>query len=98
MSFEDDDGQGGYVSELLEGGYLEGPEIGAAKAFVEDGYDELSDKQKVVFNNFVIAKHDPGACKRARCEIPWSEKYEAKHNGGFCGWCANVIDKANRDD
>jgi hypothetical protein len=100
MSINDfeDDGQSDYVSELLNGGYLEGPEIGAAEAFLKEGYDELSSKQKLVFDRFVIAKNDPGACKRNRCEIPWPEKYEAKHNGGFCGWCANVIQKANKDD
>ncbi|WP_210014955.1 hypothetical protein [Pseudomonas palmensis] len=96
MSFEEDDGQSGYVSELLEGGYLQGPEIGAANAFIKD--EELSQAQQNVFDNFVLRKHDPGACKRCRNGIDWPEKYEAKHNGGFCGRCANVIHKADQDD
>ncbi|WP_095079408.1 hypothetical protein [Pseudomonas sp. Irchel s3h17] len=98
MSFEEDDGQSGYVSDLLEGGYLQGPEIGAAKAFLEEGDDGLTPPQRFVLDNFVLRKNDPGSCKRCRNGIEWSEKYEAKHNGGFCGWCANVIDKAGRDD
>ncbi|WP_348739166.1 hypothetical protein [Pseudomonas rhodesiae] len=96
MSFEEDDGQCGYVSELLEGGYLEGAEIGAAKAFLAG--EDLSPPQQYVFDSFVLRKHDPGACKRCRNGIDWPEKYEAKHNGGFCGYCANVIHKADRDD
>lgn len=94
MSLEDDDGLSAYVGELLEGGYLQGAEEGVAKRFLDD--EPLSDEQQKVFDRYVIAKHDPGRCIRG-CDIPWSEKYEAKQNGGMCSHCAHITDKVMRE-
>lgn len=94
MSFEDDDGLSAYVGELLEAGYLEGAEQGVAKRFL-DG-ESLSQEQQKVFDRYIIAKNDPGRCIRG-CDIPWSEKYEAKQNGGMCGYCAHMTAKVMRE-
>jgi hypothetical protein len=94
MSFEEDDGLSGYVAELLEGGYLEGAEEGVAKRFLAN--EPLTPDQQKVFDRYVIAKHDPGSCIRG-CDIPWSEKYEAIHNGGMCSYCAHMTEKVMRD-
>ncbi|WP_162998263.1 MULTISPECIES: hypothetical protein [Pseudomonas] len=94
MSLEDDDGLSAYVGDLLDAGYLQGAEAGVAKRFL-DGQDLTPDQQNV-FDRYVIAKHDPGRCIRG-CEIPWSEKYEAKQNGGMCSYCAHLTEKVMRE-
>ncbi|MEE5085104.1 hypothetical protein V2J74_10065 [Pseudomonas alliivorans] len=95
MSFEDDDGLSGYVGELLEAGYLTGAAEGVAKRFLAD--EPLSDAQQNVFDKYVLAENDPGRCIRG-CDIPWSEKYEAKQNGGMCAYCAHQAEKVMRDN
>jgi len=94
MSFEEDDGLSAYVGELLEAGYLQGAEEGVARLFLDD--KPLTPEQQKVFDRYVLEKHDPGRCIRG-CEIPWSEKYEAKQNGGMCSYCAHMTHKVMRE-
>lgn len=96
MIHEDDDGKSDFVSDLLEAGMIEGPAEGIAKQWLEKGDVSLSPKQLQIFEKYVLDANDPGACKRG-CDIPWSEKFEALDNGGWCSYCAHMRDKAMRD-
>ena len=94
--FEDDDGFTGYLSELLDNGYVEGDAAGITRQVIDRGEESLTDKQKFVFKRDVLS-HDPGECVRG-CDIPWSEKLEAMDNGGLCSWCAKMKESADKDD
>jgi len=95
--YDEDDGLGAFLSDLLDDGYAMGSAAeGIARQVIDKGIDSLTDKQRSVFNNKVLSLA-PGECIRG-CEIPWSEKYEAMSNGGLCSWCARMKEKADRDD
>ncbi|ROO33425.1 hypothetical protein [Pseudomonas sp. 7SR1] len=94
--FDDDDGYTDFLIELLDGGYIDGDAAGITRQVIDKGDESLSEKQLFVFKRDVLSL-DPGACVRG-CDIPWSEKYEAMHNGGLCGWCAKMKESADRDD
>lgn len=94
--FDDDGGYTDFLGELLDGGYVDGDAAGITRLVIDKGEESLSAKQLFVFKRDVLSL-DPGECVRG-CDIPWSEKYEAMHNGGLCSWCAKMKESADKDD
>ncbi|MCE0850501.1 hypothetical protein LU689_11310 [Pseudomonas asiatica] len=95
MLHDDDDGKSGFVSELIEAGMLEGAAEGIARQWLEKGDESLSEKQRFIFDTYVLNANDPGSCARG-CDIPWSEKFQAL-DSGMCSYCAHVLEKAMRE-
>lgn len=96
MSRENDDGFMGFLESLTRNGHLEGAADGITKQVIARGVESLSEKQKYVFDNEVLANFVGGDCERCGSDIPWSEKYAALDNGGLCDWCAHMV--AKQDD
>ncbi|MDT8448432.1 MAG: hypothetical protein RRB13_16190 [bacterium] len=78
-----------FVSDLLEGGYLEGAAAGIAKQVVDRGLESLSEKQRDVFEAQVIAKYGNQYCKKCNSKLELYEIYEAMTEDGLCGSCAH---------
>ncbi|USH04372.1 hypothetical protein K6Q96_21790 [Grimontia kaedaensis] len=86
---EEDDGYKDFLQSLISNGHLEGAAEGITKKVIAEGVDSLSSKQKWLFDKNV-ENYITSECKRAGCDIPWSEMYEAHDNGGICSWCAHM--------
>ena len=86
----------GFVEELINSSRLEGKESGIAKQMLDKGYDNLSDKQKYVFNK-MIRNNSVEECQRCACDIPWSEMLEALDNGGYCNYCQHMMEKLENE-
>ena len=82
-----------FVKELIDQNQLEGSALGIAKQFLDQGEESLSDKQKYVFQKNVIDEFVTKECTLCRLEIAWEEMSFAYDNGGFCGYCAHLLDK-----
>ena len=63
---------------------------------LDKGYDNLSDKQKYVFNK-MIRNNSVEECQRCACDIPWSEMLEALDNGGYCNYCQHMMEKLENE-
>lgn len=81
-----------FVNELLSSCRLEGKEAGIAKLVLGKGYDNLSEKQKFVFDRS-IQRNTIERCQRCDNEIPWCEMLLALENGGYCGYCQHMMEK-----
>jgi len=86
----DDDGYGAFLQELLDGEPLEKSAAGITELVIEKGVDSLSDKQRGVFERYVLKEYVTEECTRCHSDIPWSEMYGASGNGGACSWCAKM--------
>jgi hypothetical protein len=101
LMFDRDGGESDFrtfVGELVEGGHLEGPALGIAKQVAEEGLEDLSEKQRRVFDTYVLSEDNvQDCCERCSIEIPWSEMYFAVHGLGdrMCSWCAHMAAKDN---
>ena len=82
----------GFVNELISSCRLEGKEAGIAKLVLGKGYDNLSEKQKFVFDRS-IQRNTIERCQRCDIEIPWYEMLLALENGGYCGYCQHMMEK-----
>lgn len=73
---------------------LEQPARGITLQVIDEGVDSLSEKQEHVFDRYVIGEYAVENCTKCGCSIPWSEKADAYDNGGYCGWCEHMRQKA----
>ena len=60
----------GFLEDLIKSGRLDDKEAGIAKRMLDKGYDNLSDKQKYVFNK-MIRNNSVEECQRCACDIKW---------------------------
>lgn len=81
-----------FVNELLSSCRLEGKEAGIAKLVLDKGYDNLSEKQRFVFDRS-IENNTVERCHRCGTDIPWCEMLLALENGGYCGYCHHKMEK-----
>ena len=86
QAYLEDGGLKDYLEKLIQSGDLNSMQIGIAKIVIDKGPDVLSDKQKYVFDNYIIVEEDTADCYRCQCSFPSSEIYE---NDGMCSWCAH---------
>jgi len=89
----EDDGFTAFLQEIVDSEGIEGAALGITKVVIEKGQEALSKKQAYVFQAAVLDEYTVGECKRCSGDIPWCEMMEAYDNGGFCGWCAHMMDK-----
>jgi hypothetical protein len=62
--------------------------LGITRQVIDRGEDSLSPKQKFVFKRDVLDVFVTAECKCCGGPVPWSEMYQAYHNGGYCAGCA----------
>ena len=86
----------GFLEDLIKSGRLDDKEAGIAKRMLDKGYDNLSDKQKYVFNK-MIRNNSVEECQRCACDIPWSGVLEALDNGGYCNYCQHMMEKLENE-
>ena len=86
----------GFLEDLIKSGRLDDKEAVIAKRMLDKGYDNLSDKQKYVFNK-MIRNNSVEECQRCACDIPWSEMLEALDNGGYCNYCQHKMEKLENE-
>ena len=86
----------GFIEDLIKSGRLDDKEIGISKRMLDIVYDNLSDKQKYVFDK-MINNNSVEECQRCACDIPWSEMLEALDNGGYCNYCQNMKEKLEKE-
>ena len=86
----------GFLEDLIKSGRLDDKEAGIAKRMLDKGYDNLSDKQKYVFNK-MIRNNSVEECQRCARDIPWSEMLEALENGGYCNYCQHMMEKLENE-
>lgn len=89
----EDDGFTDFLQEIVDGGGLDGRTLGITKLVIDKGQEVLSEKQAYVFKAEVLDEYTTDECGRCSNGIPWSEMMAAHDNGGFCGWCAHMMDK-----
>lgn len=62
---------------------------GITKQVISKGYDSLSDKQKMVFKNYILK---PVLVKCGRCEEFLWEEANYIHENGLCTYCQKMWD------
>lgn len=88
----------GFIKELIELERLEGAALGVAiQVVAEGGTENLSGRQKQVFDRYVIQENTVESCTRCSHPIPHCEMIEALDNGGHCNYCAHMMEKADRE-
>lgn len=95
MPDKDDDGFTEFVEQIVRNDHLDGAAKGIALQVIDRGIDSLSSAQLAVFERHVMDEFHYESCERCSNSIPWSEQYDAYHNGGFCSYCDQV---GSRDD
>lgn len=93
--YEEDDFEG-FVQDLIKSGRLDDKEIGISKLMLDKGYDNLSEKQKYVFDK-AIEKNSVEYCDFCSTPISWCEMMEALDNGGLCIGCQHTKEKIERE-
>lgn len=87
-----------FIKELIEQERLEGAALGVAMQVVNDGdTDNLSERQRQVFERYVVEANNVDFCARCANTIPYCEMLEALDNGGYCNYCAHMMEKADRE-
>lgn len=81
-----------FLQELIDMGHIDGAALGITKLVINKGEESLSEKQRYVFQNYVIDEFTV-RCSRCGDEIPWSEMYIALTDHGMCGWCSSVSER-----
>lgn len=95
MRDKDDDGFTEFVEAVVRNGHLDGAAEGIAKKVIAEGIESLSPRQLAVFEEHVMDEYAAESCERCSNPIPWSEQYDAYHNGGYCSYCDHA---GSRDD
>lgn len=72
------------LTKLLAEQKLEGPEAGVTKIVLEHGVEKLSEKQRDVFEKYVVARHLDRHCDRCGEEVPLEEVVDFD---GMCNTC-----------
>ena len=78
-----------FLKELIDNKKLDPPADGISKLVIDKGYDNLSEKQRFVFDE-ALSHYYTDECSRCGLEIPWSEMSAAEENGGQCSWCQQL--------
>ncbi|WP_058546403.1 hypothetical protein [Pseudomonas fluorescens] len=86
-----------FVQEVLDGGHLDGSVEGIAQQVVAQGLSSLSKKQEYVFQQDFMGEFHIDGCGVCSNPIPWSEMYEAYHNGGNCSYCDHGLAKLENE-
>lgn len=86
-----------FVEDLIRMDRLSDKESGIAKLYLDKGYDNLSSKQKYIFDK-AIENNYISACNRCVMEIPWCEMIEALDNGGYCNYCQHMMERSEEED
>jgi hypothetical protein len=94
---EDEPGFTEFLELLIASGRLEGPELGVTKQFLEKGLKSLSQKQRHVFEKYVLEENVIEECTRCGVEIPWPEMDAALDNGGLCSWCSHAWEQMMKE-
>jgi len=92
----DEDGPNDYLSDLVRNGALEEPAAGIARQMIDRGVDSLTDNQWYAFSRG-MEHYYVEECTRCASGIPWSEMAGAVDNGGYCGYCSHMMEKAMRE-
>ncbi|PDP67939.1 hypothetical protein [Prevotella intermedia] len=85
-----------FVQELIDSDRLEGKELGISKRMLEVGYDQLTNKQKYVFDK-AIRNNTVDKCEICCDDISFNEMLEALDNGGYCSHCKNMMEKLEKE-
>lgn len=72
------------------GDQLEQTERGITLQVLDRGVSSLSEKQRRVFEESVIAAHAIERCSMCSHRIPWAEMQHAQDTG-LCASCANAV-------
>lgn len=88
-----------FLQELIDYDMIEKatPSYGITRMVIDGRYNELSDTQWKVFVEYVAEPNYVDECARNGCDIPWCEMIAAIDNGGYCGWCAHMLEKLEDD-
>lgn len=86
----------GFLQQLVQSKQLESMQEGITKLVIDKGYDNLSVKQKSVFD-YMIDTTCKETCERCGCDIPWCEMFEALDNGGYCNYCQHMWEKIKNE-
>jgi pimeloyl-CoA synthetase len=89
----DDEGYSDFLSEIVD--LLDEPAKGITLLVIDKGEVALSEKQRQVFQKFVIQEYVTEECSRCGGNIPWSEMFDAHDNDGLCSWCLKM--ESNED-
>lgn len=76
-----------FLRELVSLEDLENPAIGITKQVIEQGEDNLTPKQRFVFQRDVLDNYIQTECDLCGDEIPWEEMLFAILETGVCSWC-----------
>lgn len=79
-----------FLQAVIDNGHLDGSALGIARLVLDRGQNVLSQAQAHVFQVQVLDEYAQEDCDRCQAEIPWSEKYNAYHNGGLCSYCEHM--------
>ena len=90
------DDEAAFLQQIVDAGYLTGVPLGITKRRIDKGPESLSAAQQAIFDKEVTAKFVLSECERG-CEIPWSERFDALDNGGYCSYCQHMKDKFDRE-
>ena len=85
-SYFEDSGFNDHLTEIIDSGKLGELESSIAKLVVRYGVDTLSEKQRHVFEKYVLGKIEISNCYRCGCTFLSSEINE---NDGMCSTCAH---------
>jgi len=89
----DDEGYSDFLREVLDSGRLNEPAVGITHLALDKGERGLTEKQQHVFQKYVVKEFVTKECTLCHDDIPWSEMFEARDNGGLCSWCAKMMSK-----
>jgi hypothetical protein len=79
---------------LLNLGRLDGAAKGVAAKVLKSGPEALSEKQRFVYEKYVLGDYANTTCKLCKHPIPLNEAICAKEdNDGYCSHCANMLAK-----
>ncbi len=82
----------GFLQELIDARYLEGPARGITKLVIDKGREALSEKQEFIFQRHVIEEYVHERCNMCHQPIPWCEMFHAIDKG-LCAACVSLIRK-----
>ena len=75
-----------FLREIVKSNQLTDEELGITKQVIAEGEKSLSEEQQLVFRECVLDVFAIRVCQNC-CPIPWSERFDAYENGGWCGTC-----------
>ena len=86
-----------FLRQLVDMDDLDGAALGITKKVIADGVVSLSGKQRYVFDKHVLGENSVSECSRCHSNVPWSEMYDARDNGGLCSYCVHQLEKIEEE-